>query len=77
MNLINFKMAEEGVNKRFKVYTSSAKASLQNAYHLATFNQLLERPEELPQYIKEEQIQIFSNNDDKKQQRQFEFVEPA
>ena len=63
MNLINFKMAEEGVNKRFKVYTSSAKASLQNAYHLATFNQLLERPEELPQYIKEEQVtSIVSRN---------------
>jgi hypothetical protein len=45
-------MAQE--QKKFKVYTSSTKASLSNAYHLATFNNVLERPEELPQYIREE-----------------------
>lgn len=42
-------------HQRFKIYTTTVKSCHQTAYHLATFNSMLEGS--LPEYIREEEHQ--------------------
>lgn len=44
------------VLKSYKIYTATQKTCQQTAYHLATFDSMLQRQQELPKYIREETI---------------------